>query len=100
MFAESAENFKVAMSLDNRFAKAYAQLAIWQFMMDTGNKIKKYSIEINSNADQAILLDSQNDVCLISKAYDYINKGENKFATPYLEKLFNIILIQLQLIVY
>ena len=86
IFAEPAENFKMALEHDSKFALAYAQLAITYYMMDTENKVKKYSVEINSNSDNAILLDSQNDICLISKAYDYINKGENKFAIPYLEK--------------
>ena len=85
-FQEAAKNFEKAIENDNKFAVAYAQLAIAYYMLDTGNKIKQYSIEINSNADKAILLDSQNDVCLISKACDYINKRKNKFAIPYLEK--------------
>ncbi|NOR73852.1 MAG: helix-turn-helix domain-containing protein, partial [Draconibacterium sp.] len=85
-FQEAAKNFKKAIENDNKFAVAYAQLAIAYYMLDTGNEVKQYSVEINSNADKAILLDSQNDVCLISKACDYINKKENRFAIPYLEK--------------
>lgn len=85
-FENAAKNFELALLNDNKFATAYAQLAITYYMLDIENKVKKYSVEINSNADHAILLDTQNDVCLISKACDYINKGENRFAVPYLEK--------------
>jgi len=78
--------FKMALENDNEFALAYAELAITYYSMDEGKNDGKYLDEIKYNADKAILYDPQRDMCLIAKAYDYINKGEHKQAIPFLQK--------------
>ena len=85
-FNQAAQNFKNALEYDKQFAQAYAQLAITYFIMDFDNSIKKYSSEININADKAIIYDAQNDICMIAKACDYMEKDNNKLAIPYLER--------------
>lgn len=85
-FEEAIKNFTAAYNLDENFALAYAQTAITYSLMDIGKNDGKYSDEINRNADLAILNDSQNDLCLLAKSYDYFNQNQFKKAIPFLEK--------------
>jgi len=83
---EAITFFKMALEHDTEFALAYAELAITYYFMDVGENDDKYLDEIENNADKAMLYDPQRDMCLIAKAYDYISKGENKQAIPFLQK--------------
>ncbi len=85
-FEDALTNFKTAIQYDENFAFAYAQMAITYYLMDIGKNEGKFTSEINTNADLAILNDAQHDLCLLAKAYDYVNRGENKMGIPFLEK--------------
>ena len=77
--------FKKAIEHDNEFALAYADLAITYYFLDINQAEKKYSVQINNNADKALLFDSQLPQSLIAKALFYINNEEYELAVPYLE---------------
>lgn len=83
---EAISLFKMALAYDNEFALAYAEIASCYFFINSGEEKGMYLNEIENNADKAMLYDPQRDMCLIAKAYDYISKGENKQAIPFLEK--------------
>lgn len=78
--------FKNAISEDNEFARAYADVAIAYYFLDAYQTEKIYSVEIHNYADKALLLDSKLPQSLIAKALDYMHSGENELAVPYLEK--------------
>ncbi len=78
--------FKKAIEHDNEFARAYADIAIAYYLLDIYQAEKKYSVQINNNADKALLFDSQLPQSLIAKALFYINNGEHELAVSYLEK--------------
>ncbi len=84
--AEAIQLLEKALENDNEFALAYAELAISYYILNLWEGEDNYWNEIESYADKAMLYDPQRDMCLIAKAYDYINKGENKQAIPFLEK--------------
>lgn len=75
-----------ALEYDDEYALAYAELAITYYMMNSSGSENNYSHEICKYADLAMSYDNQHDICLISKAYDYINKMEYEMAIPYLER--------------
>lgn len=77
--------FKKAIEHDNEFARAYADLAITYYFLDINQAEKKHSVQINNNADKALLIDDQLPQSLIAKALFYINNGEYELAVPYLE---------------
>ncbi len=79
-------NFKKAIEHDNNFARAYADVAITYYMLDAGQNEQKYSAEINTYSDNALLLDPQLPQSLISKALFYMYSAEYDLALPYLEK--------------
>lgn len=85
-FENAINHFRKALEFDQNFALAYARLAIVYYLMDNGLNEGKYSMEIQINADQAISLDPHHDICLLAKAYQYLNNGENSRAIPVLEK--------------
>lgn len=85
-FISAIEYFKKAVEYDKTFALPYAQMAMIYYLMDMGTHHGKYSDEITLNADLAVLNDSKSDICLLAKAFDYENRGENQKAIPYLEK--------------
>lgn len=85
-FDEAINNFKLATQYDEDFALAYAQTAITYVNKDIGTNEGRFSAEIKKNADLAILNDPNHDLCLLAKAYDYVNSDDYKMATPYLEK--------------
>jgi len=78
--------FKKAIEHDNEFARAYADIAIAYFLLDANQAEKKYAVQINNNADNALLYDSKLPQSLIAKAFFYINNEEYELAVPYLEK--------------
>ncbi|KPK84404.1 MAG: AraC family transcriptional regulator [Bacteroides sp. SM23_62_1] len=87
---ESLENaikyFETATEHDHEFALAYADLAITYYLLDLYQVEKKYSVQINTNADKALLFDPQLAQSLIAKAMFYINNKEYEQAIPHLEK--------------
>lgn len=82
---EAIPLFEKALQYD-KFALAYAEIAITYFLMDTEDNEGMYQKEINKYADLAMSYDNQHDICLISKAYDYINREEYESAVYYLDK--------------
>jgi len=78
--------FEKAIEQDNEFANAYADLAMTYFFLDIYSVEKKYADQINSNADKALLFDSELEQSLIAKALYYMYTKEYSLAVPYLEK--------------
>ncbi|MFC2103960.1 helix-turn-helix domain-containing protein, partial [Bacteroidota bacterium] len=83
---EAIEYYKKAIEQDNEFARAYAGISIAYYFLDIFQIEKKYSDQITSFADKALLLDPQLAQSLIAKALSYMTKGEAQQALPYLEK--------------
>jgi len=83
---KSIPYFKKAIEHDNKFALAYADLAITYFFLDALQAEKVYSEQIKENADKALLFDSKSPQSLVSKAVYYMNIEAYEMAVPYLEK--------------
>ncbi|MBT5427923.1 MAG: helix-turn-helix domain-containing protein, partial [Bacteroidetes bacterium] len=82
---EAIKYYELAILEDNNFARANAGLAITYFFLDANQVEKRFSEQINSYADKALLLDPQLAQSLIAKALYYMNNNENELALPYLE---------------
>jgi TolB-like protein/AraC-like DNA-binding protein/predicted Zn-dependent protease len=78
--------FKQAVEQDDKFALAYAALAISYYYMDIYQVEKKYGEEISTYSDKALLLDPQNSTCLVAKAMYYMHQNKPEQTVPYLEK--------------
>jgi TolB-like protein/AraC-like DNA-binding protein/TPR repeat protein len=78
--------FKKAIEEDPEFGLAYANLGIVYYYLDIFQVEKKYTIELSTNADKALLYAPKSDVSLIVKALDYASKRQFKQAVPYFEK--------------
>jgi TolB-like protein/AraC-like DNA-binding protein/Tfp pilus assembly protein PilF len=78
--------FKKAIEQDREFALAYAETAKVYYYLDIFQVDKKYTAEINSYADKALLFDSKLANSLVAKALFYMHKKEYDLAIPYLEK--------------
>lgn len=78
--------YKEALELDPGFALAHANIAICYYFLDAYQVEKRYSNEINSYADRAMLLDPDLEQSLIAKGIYYINSKEYELALPYLER--------------
>lgn len=76
---------KKAIDQDDKFAHAYADLAIVYYFLDALQADKKYIDSINTYSDQAMLFDPKLPQSLVSKALFYLNNGEHELALPYLE---------------
>ncbi len=85
-FEEAIPYFKRAIEHDNKFAQAYANVAITYYFLDVFLSEKKYSALINYYADKALLLDSKLPESLVANAVFYMNTKEYELAVPYLEK--------------
>lgn len=83
---ESIDWFEKAIEQDNEFARAYADIAIAYYLLDVGQVEKKYSDQINSYADNALLYDPQLAQSLIAKALFYMHSQAYELAEPYLKK--------------
>ncbi|MCK4408325.1 MAG: hypothetical protein KAV44_11660, partial [Bacteroidales bacterium] len=83
---EAITYFKKAIEHDNEFARAYADIAIAYYYLDLGQTEKKYTVQINNYADQALLFDEKSAQSLIAKALFYMHDKEYEPALPYLEK--------------
>lgn len=78
--------FEKAVAQDEKFAVAYAALAISYYYMDIFQLEKKYGSQVNQYSDKALLLDPNNGTCLVSKAMYYMHVNKPEEAVPYLEK--------------
>ncbi len=75
-----------ALEHDDRFALAYANIAIAYYYLDIFQSEKKYTDSIEKYAEAAVLNDPQLANSLIAKALACINKKAYPEAVPYLEK--------------
>jgi len=78
--------FNKAVERDNKFARAYAAIAIAYYLMDQDQSEKKYTDQINNYADIALLYDSELAQSLIAKALFYMSGGKYELAVSYFEK--------------
>lgn len=78
--------FNRALELDNKFALAYADAAIAYYYLDIFKADKKYTTEIGSYSDKALLYDPKNANSLMAKAVYYMHRNEHALAIPYLER--------------
>jgi len=78
--------FQEALQHDNKFARAYADIALSYYYLDKFQTEKRYSFLINDYAEKALLIDPKLEQGLMAKAMYYMNIGENHMAVPYLEK--------------
>ncbi|MEM9051185.1 MAG: helix-turn-helix domain-containing protein [Bacteroidota bacterium] len=78
--------FEKAISYDNEFALAYANIAIAYYLLDMNKMEKQYTEKINSYSDQALLHNPKLASSLISKAFYYLNTNNIKLALSHFEK--------------
>ncbi len=78
--------FKKAIEHDGEFALAYAEIALIYYYLDMFQAEKKYTAEINSYADKALLFDPKLANSLVAKALYYMHNKEYDLAVSYLEK--------------
>lgn len=78
--------FEQATALDSRFAAAYAGQAVAYFYLDIFKAEKKYTQQIEQNADKALLYDPKLPESLIAKALSYMSQNQSEQAIPYLER--------------
>jgi TolB-like protein/AraC-like DNA-binding protein/Tfp pilus assembly protein PilF len=83
---EAVSYFKKATEQDKEFALAYAGATTAYYYLDAFQVEKKYTPEINSNADKALLFDARLGESLVAKALFYMHQKEYELAVPYLEK--------------
>ena len=82
--------FKKAIQHDEKFARAYAGIAISFYILDQNKTIKLFADSINYYADQALFFDSKLPQSLTAKALFYMEHKEYELALPYLEKALEI----------
>ncbi|MCA6078923.1 helix-turn-helix domain-containing protein [Fulvivirga sedimenti] len=87
---KALKNFRLAIEGDGRFAQAYAYVAICYYYMDIFQADKQYGLEINENADKALLYDSEAPESLIAKALFYMQDEQFELAVEYFEKVLEI----------
>ncbi len=78
--------FEESLKEDETFAHAYAYLAICYYYLDLFQINKEYSLEINTNADKALLYDEELPESLIAKALYYMQGEQYELAAKYFEK--------------
>mgnify|MGYP002725538843 CR=1 FL=1 len=83
---EAIAYFEKAIEHDNKFARAYADIAISYYYMDIYQTEKQYSDKIRNYADKAFLLDPDLEQSLIAKAVHYMHNAEYELAVSYFEK--------------
>ncbi len=93
LFTRSTEGLEKGISLlnqaieyDPEFSLAYADIAISYYFLDLHQAEKRYTEEINTYADKALLYDSKSDLSLLAKALYYMHTEEYRLALPHLEK--------------
>ncbi|WP_372650156.1 helix-turn-helix domain-containing protein [Draconibacterium sp.] len=82
--------FKQAIKHDEKFARAYAGIAIAFYLLDQNKAEKLFADSINYYADQALFHDSKLPQSLTAKALFYMEHSEYELALPYLEKALEI----------
>jgi TolB-like protein/AraC-like DNA-binding protein len=83
---EAISLFREAIALDPGFALAHANISLSYYFMDVYQAEKRYTAQINSYADRAMLLDPGHELSLIAKGLYYISSGAYEMAVPYLER--------------
>lgn len=83
---EAIKYFSVAIELDEEFALAHAGLAICYYYLDIFREDKRYTAEINSHSDKALLYDPKLAESLMAKAMYYMHNQEYALVVPYLER--------------
>ena len=83
---ESIPYFKKAINEDEKFALAYANAAMVYYYLDLFQSVKKYGIEVNTFAEQAMRYDPDLSESLIAKALSYAQSKQYATAVGYLEK--------------
>jgi TolB-like protein/AraC-like DNA-binding protein len=78
--------FKKAVSLDSKFALAYAHIVMTEYYLDMFLINKAYTDEIDVMAEQAMVYDPKSGESLTAKALAYAHKKDYKQAVLYLEK--------------
>lgn len=76
---------KKAIDEDNKFALAFANLAISYYYLDALQEEKLYLDSINSYADLALLYDEDLAESMLAKALYYLNNKNYSLAATYLE---------------
>lgn len=79
-------HFNRALEEDPEFARAYAAVAITYYVIDKNMATKKYTDQINSYADKALLYDHHLAQSLIAKALFYMSSEEYSMAISYFEQ--------------
>ena len=83
---ESIPYFKKAINEDEEFALAYANAAMVYYYLDLFQSVKKYGIEVNTFAENAMRYDPDLSESLIAKALSYAQHQQYETAVGYLEK--------------
>jgi TolB-like protein/AraC-like DNA-binding protein/Tfp pilus assembly protein PilF len=78
--------FNQAIERDTEFALAYANAVMVYYYLDVFSVDKKYSHEISSYADKAMLYDPKSGESLIAKALSFATLKEYESATLFFEK--------------
>lgn len=83
---QSIPYFKKAIQEDNKFALAYANAAMVYYYLDLFQSVKKYGMEVNTCAENAMKYDPNLSESLIAKALSYAQSREYGTAVGFLEK--------------
>jgi len=83
---EAIALFEKAISYDNEFALAYANIAISYYLLDMNQMEKQYTDKINSYSDQALLYNPKLAASLISKGFYYLQTKDVKLTLSHFEK--------------
>lgn len=86
---EAIDLFQKAIEADPAFAQAYGYIGICYYYLDIFQTEKQYSLEINTYADKAILLDPELAPGLIAKALYYMQDEQYPLAIQFLEKVLD-----------
>lgn len=83
-------HFKEAITLDEEFARAYADVAIAYYFLDIYLVEKQFSDSISFYADRAIFLDPDLYQGMLAKAYSFMNLRQYERAVPYFERALEL----------
>ena len=83
---EAIKYFNKAIELDEQFALAHAGLAMSYYYLDIFREDKRYTVQINSHSDKALLYDPKLAESLMAKAMYYMHTQEYNLVVPYLER--------------
>lgn len=83
---EALKWLDLAIEEDPTFAAAYANRAFCYYYLDVYQRQKNYGVQLNENADKAILYDQKLAQSLIAKALTFFHSENYSEAVPFLEK--------------